>query len=326
MYKNQIELIVVSAVWFRSCRCQRRRGCRVAADAVSYSMPQGDARGGAELDLRDLTYDGTQRGGVLSGGLGQLMDGSVGDRHPRGADWVGWRNDSAHPRTAPVALVFRFAHVRNFSAVWLHCSNQFGRGVRVFREARVLFSVGGRHFGAGGGGGEVVFPFTRDDFMERSRPVIVPVPHRIAMYVRIELHFDDRWMMISEVSFVSGESEGRPVRRGSAGAPRVGRCAEGRLVRRGLAGAPRVGRGAEGWPVRRGRPVHRGSAGAPRVDRCAKGWPVRRGSAGAPRVGRFAEGRPVRRWLTGAPRVGRCAEGRPVHRGSAGAPRVCSSY
>lgn len=44
---------------------------------VSYSMPDGDARGG-DYNLRDLTYDGTRRGGWLAGGLGQLTDGETG--------------------------------------------------------------------------------------------------------------------------------------------------------------------------------------------------------------------------------------------------------
>lgn len=45
---------------------------------VSYSMPQGVQRG-AELDLTDRTYDGTEKeDGVLEDGLGQLVDGHKG--------------------------------------------------------------------------------------------------------------------------------------------------------------------------------------------------------------------------------------------------------
>lgn len=36
-------------------------------------MPQGDTRG-SDLQLYDLHYDGTNNGGALSGGLGQLTD------------------------------------------------------------------------------------------------------------------------------------------------------------------------------------------------------------------------------------------------------------
>ena len=44
---------------------------------VSYSMRQGDRRG-SEVDLFDFTYDGNVVNGYLSGGLGQLVDGSEG--------------------------------------------------------------------------------------------------------------------------------------------------------------------------------------------------------------------------------------------------------
>lgn len=40
-------------------------------------MPQGE-RGGGGPDLRDNSYDGSEEGGWLSGGLGQLLDGHRG--------------------------------------------------------------------------------------------------------------------------------------------------------------------------------------------------------------------------------------------------------
>jgi hypothetical protein len=40
-------------------------------------MPQGEKRPG-EVDLTDHSYDGTEEGGWLSGGLGQLVDGHHG--------------------------------------------------------------------------------------------------------------------------------------------------------------------------------------------------------------------------------------------------------
>lgn len=39
--------------------------------------PQGSKRG-PELDLSDRTYDGREEGGILSNGLGQLVDGQKG--------------------------------------------------------------------------------------------------------------------------------------------------------------------------------------------------------------------------------------------------------
>ena len=45
---------------------------------MSYSMPDGDSRGGDD-SLRDLTYDGKRSSdGFLHDGLGQLIDGQTG--------------------------------------------------------------------------------------------------------------------------------------------------------------------------------------------------------------------------------------------------------
>ncbi|KAF7391893.1 hypothetical protein HZH68_011436 [Vespula germanica] len=52
-------------------------GCPWIEGLVSYSMPQGIKRG-SEVDLSDRTYDGSEEGGYLSGGLGQLVDGQKG--------------------------------------------------------------------------------------------------------------------------------------------------------------------------------------------------------------------------------------------------------
>lgn len=59
---------------------------------MSYSIPDGALSDG--LDLRDVSYDGARNQiGYLTGGLGKLFDGVVGEnnfeQHPQG--WVGWR-------------------------------------------------------------------------------------------------------------------------------------------------------------------------------------------------------------------------------------------
>jgi len=135
-------------------------------------MPQGDRRN-AELDLNDAIYDGdvtvqptgSDVTGWLSGGLGQLTDGEEGQPNfrldPRGLgvkgyQWVGWRNESfsGAPRSeagsqgASVEMTWKFDAVRNFSALRIHANNMFTRDVRVFRAARVSFSVGGNVFTA----------------------------------------------------------------------------------------------------------------------------------------------------------------------------------
>ena len=51
---------------------------------LSYSVPQGMVRG-ATLELLDITYDGLEDSltGLLTGGLGQLVDGKYGAENYR---------------------------------------------------------------------------------------------------------------------------------------------------------------------------------------------------------------------------------------------------
>ena len=72
----------------------------MADGIVSYDMPQGQRRG-KDVELHDATYDGDTDGNVLSGGLGQLVDGELGhsnfklDLDNIGINpWIGWKNDS----------------------------------------------------------------------------------------------------------------------------------------------------------------------------------------------------------------------------------------
>ena len=169
-------------------------------------MPQGERRG-TEVDLYDFTYDGKIKDNYLSGGLGQLTDGEEGHYNFRldqkgfgikGYEWVGWRNESHHHK--PVEILFKFDNVRNFSYARLHMNNLFSKEVRVFKMAKVWFSIGGKHFL----GEPVVFRYMRDALIEYSRMVTIPLHHNIGRYIKLQLFFDSKWMMISEVQFVSG--------------------------------------------------------------------------------------------------------------------------
>ena len=40
--------------------------------------------------------------------------------------------------------------------------------------------------------------------MEYARTVVIPLKHGIGRYVRVQLEFDSKWMLVSEVQFRSG--------------------------------------------------------------------------------------------------------------------------
>jgi len=174
--------------------------------SVAYNMRQGERRG-TEVDLYDFTYDGNIEDTFLRGGLGQLTDGQEGQSNFRldpggfgikGYQWVGWRNETAD--TQPVAIVFKFDDVRNFTAVRIHVNNMFSKDVRVFKKALVWFSIGGEHYL----GEPVEYTYMRDGLIEYARNVIIPLNHGIGRYVKLELFFDAKWLMVSEVQFDSG--------------------------------------------------------------------------------------------------------------------------
>ena len=158
----------------------------------------------------DFTYDGTVDHDRLYGGLGQLTDGELGDANFRlesdgtpskGFEWVGWRNDTPLGE-GPVEITFKFENVRNFSSVLINCNNYFTKNVRVFRKAELFFSVGGVYFPEQ----PVTYEFQRDTVMDYNHEVEIDLKHNIGRYVKLKLYFDAKWMMISEVHFVSGKS------------------------------------------------------------------------------------------------------------------------
>ena len=180
---------------------------------VAYNMSQGERRGSG-IDLIDFTYDGESHQEshrqlpYLSGGLGQLTDGEEG-RHKfrldsktinvRGYEWIGWRNETFLDK--PVELDFKFDAVRNFSSVQIYANNMYSKDVRVFRMAKVYFSIGGEYYV----GPPVEFQYTRDPLLEFARLVIIPLKENVGRFVKVQLFFDDKWMLISEVQFESGK-------------------------------------------------------------------------------------------------------------------------
>ena len=184
----------------------------VSDGIIAYSMRQGDRRG-TYVKFFDFTYDGDVVDGRLTGGLGQLVDGVEGvpnfrlDVHNvgrRGYEWVAWKAAGARPSDAdPVEIVFRLDAVRSLAAVRVHCNNAFGRDVSVFAAAELHFSVGGTVFDVRSA--PVFYAAARDAVVEQPRYVTVPVqPARVARFVRLLMHFDRRWIMISEVHFDTG--------------------------------------------------------------------------------------------------------------------------
>ncbi|KAK7080623.1 DNA damage responsive protein [Halocaridina rubra] len=180
-------------------------GCHYLDGLIFYSMPDGDVRGGGDA-LRDLTYDGTRKEGFLFGGLGQLTDGETGHTNfrvdalgkGRGYEWVGWKNDTRGKD--PIEITFEFDSVRNFSMLHIYANNFFTKDTQVFSHARVLFSAGGKYYHVLP---SVEYEYVVDRIFENARNVTINLHNMAGKYVKLQLYFSLRWMMISEVAFDS---------------------------------------------------------------------------------------------------------------------------
>merc|ERR1719193_748771 len=117
----------------------------------------------------------------------------------KGYEWVGWKNDTVKGTTGPVEIIFRFEQVRNFTHMVLHCNNLFSKDVQVFSVATISFSVAGIYYQEP----PIVFRYMPDTVMELARPIYIRLNNRVAKFIKVQLTFAARWLMISEVTFES---------------------------------------------------------------------------------------------------------------------------
>lgn len=72
---------------------------------------------------------------------------------------------------------------------------------QVFSHAKAYFSVGGEHFFPE----PVSYTYPADTIMPEARNVTVKLHHRVGRFLKLQLFFANKWMMISEISFESGK-------------------------------------------------------------------------------------------------------------------------
>lgn len=72
--------------------------------------------------------------------------------------------------------------------------------LQVFAEAKVFFSVGGKYYT----GDPITYSYIEDRIFENSRNVSIKLHHRVGKFVKLQLLFAAKWIMISEIVFESG--------------------------------------------------------------------------------------------------------------------------
>ena len=162
-------------------------------------MPQGrdDVN-----SLGDNTYDGKYlpETNMLIDGLGQLSDGITGSEDMSLIDgrqaWIGWSNDS----NTHVTLIFQFDYIRQMNRVTIHTNNVFSKQISIFKTAVITFSLNGERTSYSNA---IISEQNRDEIFEIARPILIQLNNHIAKYVRLDLYFDSKWLLISEITFDS---------------------------------------------------------------------------------------------------------------------------
>jgi hypothetical protein len=152
--------------------------------------------------LGDSTYDGKYlpETNMLIDGLGKLSDGITGSEDMSLIDgrqpWVGWSNDT----DTHITIIFQFDYIRQMNRVTIHTNNVFSKQISIFKTAVITFSLTGERTSYSNA---ITSEQNRDEIFEIARPILIQLNNHIAKYVCLDLYFDSKWLLISEITFDS---------------------------------------------------------------------------------------------------------------------------
>lgn len=185
-------------------------GCVWNDGLKAYTAPVGHVMHlpGMSIYLNDSTYDGSTEQGMQFGGLGQLCDGVLGGddfiqtkelRVWPGYDYLGWSREALGQGS--VDIEFHFEKPRIFHTMQVHSNNRHTQGVRVFSKVECLFKPGILQPWSSPA---LALPVPLEDLKDpSSRPISLPLGAKAAQILRCKFYFADRWLLISEISFLS---------------------------------------------------------------------------------------------------------------------------
>lgn len=185
-------------------------GCVWTDGLKAYTAPVGHVMHlpGMPIYLNDSTYDGSTEQGMQFGGLGQLCDGVLGGddfietkelRVWPGYDYLGWSREALGQGS--VDIEFHFEKPRVFHNMQVHSNNRHTQGVRVFSKVECLFKPGILQPWSSPA---LTLPVPLEDLKDpSSRPISLPLGAQPAQILRCKFYFADRWLLISEISFLS---------------------------------------------------------------------------------------------------------------------------
>jgi discoidin domain receptor family protein 2 len=162
-------------------------------------MPQGRTNINS---LGDNSYDGQYipSTNMLINGLGKLSDGITGTEEISVINghqpWIGWSNET----NRYITIIFQFDFLRQINRITIHTSNLFSKEIFIFKTAIISFSIDNNETNYSNA---IIYQHNRDDIFEIARPILIELNNHIAKFVRLDLYFDSKWLLISEITFDS---------------------------------------------------------------------------------------------------------------------------
>ena len=101
----------------------------------------------------------------------------------------------------PLQMDFTFKNIRQFQAVIIHINNHYSRDIQIFSRAKIYFS---NEEGKFGDDRAVDYLYMPDAMVEDARNVTINLHEEHGKYVMMQLFFAAKWILISEITFVSG--------------------------------------------------------------------------------------------------------------------------
>ena len=171
---------------------------------LSYSMPVGQSADG-KVHYKDTSYNGVITNDFYrKDGTGILTDGKFGPTDAKeisGKGWVGW--SSTLTQSSYIAITFEFSEMRKFKDITLTVNVDKKNGNAVFYRSRILFASTEDGFSAMSflQYCPKQFPYNDDPYIAN---VTLPLCDNTARFIKVQLYFGGKWLLITEVKFNSG--------------------------------------------------------------------------------------------------------------------------
>lgn len=112
--------------------------------------------------------------------------------------WVGWNN-----KNRPLTITFEFSQRQEFKSVTLTTYCQLDLGIQPFSQMLAYFSTDGLTYHP-----QYVKVVNKQLSLSRqTQNITLSLAQRVGRFVKLELYFDNKWLLISEVSFSSQSTD-----------------------------------------------------------------------------------------------------------------------